>query len=69
MVAELRNNRAYRNPNFMEKIVDVFGISQYGSCFNKEVFDPEGMPQEDYLVSIKARLERRVRRSAVQPAM
>lgn len=68
MVAELRNNRDYRNPNFMEKIVSLFQISQYGSCFPAHVLDPEGMPPEDFAGAIVRRLERQVLSSPTAPS-
>lgn len=60
MIAELRNNRDYRNPHFMEKIVTLFEISQYGTCFSRAVLDPGALPNEDFLPAIKEQLERQV---------
>jgi hypothetical protein len=60
MIAELRNNRDYRNPHFMEKIVTLFEISQYGTCFSPSLLDPGALPKEDFLPAIKEHLERQV---------
>lgn len=48
ITAELRRMRAYKNPDFLQKMVDFFGIEDIGSCYPKEVFDPKGFPKEDY---------------------
>lgn len=61
MVDVLRHNRNYRNPHFMEKIVAEFGISQYGTCFEPAVFDAASMPPEDFLPSVRQKMQRQVR--------
>lgn len=47
IIEELRNNKDYRNPDLLNKLVEHFKISQHGSEFSKEVFDPETLPEED----------------------
>ena len=44
----LREHRGYRNPDFLEHCVQHFGIDDIGSAFPSEVFDPHGLPPEDY---------------------
>jgi hypothetical protein len=44
---ELRRMRAYRNPDFLQKMVEFFGIEDQGTCFPKEIFDPSSLPKED----------------------
>lgn len=64
MMARLCGDKRYRNPRFMEKIVDEMGIYKYGTCFCPEVFDPRSFPPEDYLPAIRKQLEEQVRRDA-----
>jgi len=47
VTSELRKMRPYKNPDFLQKMVDFFGIEDTGSCYPKEVFDPKGFPKED----------------------
>jgi HCNGP-like protein len=61
IIAYLRANRNYRNPCFMEQCVETTGIYKYGTCFDPNVFDPRGMPEEDFLPAIKEKLEQQVR--------
>lgn len=46
---ELRHSRGYRNPEFFRKMVEHLEIDEYGSSFPAEVFDPHGLPEEDYI--------------------
>ena len=52
--AELRKSKGYRNPDFLQKIVEFFGIREHGSCYPPELFDPDGLPKEDYYDAITA---------------
>lgn len=45
---ELRQVRAYKNPDFLQKMVKHFGVHDKGTCFPKDVFDPDALPKEDY---------------------
>ena len=45
---ELRQVRDYKNPDFLQKMVKHFGVHDKGSCFPKDVFDPEALPKEDH---------------------
>jgi len=49
ITASLRALRAYKNPDFLQHSVDHDNIDQYGSCYPKDIFDPHGLPKEDYL--------------------
>ena len=44
----LKALRGYKNPDFLQHCVKHDNIDQYGSCFPKDVFDPAGLPAEDY---------------------
>ena len=48
ITTELRQVRAYKNPDFLQKMVKHFGVHDKGSCFPKDVFDPDALPKEDY---------------------
>jgi hypothetical protein len=46
--AELRKSKGYRNPDFLQKIVEHFGIVEHGSGYPAAVFDPAGLNAEDF---------------------
>lgn len=48
LTAELQRMRAYKNPDFLQKMVLFHGVDDRGSAFDKAVFDPRGFPKEDY---------------------
>ena len=48
VTAQLKKMKPYKNPDFLQKMVEFFGIDHIGSCYPKEVFDPHGFPKEDY---------------------
>jgi hypothetical protein len=60
MVVEMQSNRNYRNPRFMEKDIADKGVFQYGTCFPGEVWDPKGMPQEDFLRNVQLKMKEQV---------
>lgn len=64
LISTLLHNREYRNPRFMERLVELNNVQQYGTCFAPAVFDPASLPEEDYLPQIRRRLEKQVRRSS-----
>ena len=43
-----KRHRDYSNPQFLEKMINHFGVDQYGTCFAPEIFDPNALPREDY---------------------
>ena len=45
---ELRKSRGYRNPDFLQKMVDYFGVDELGTCFSSEIWDPHSLPKEDF---------------------
>ena len=44
--SELRHARGYRNPDFLQKMVDDLEIHNAGSNFPKDVFDPDALHKE-----------------------
>jgi hypothetical protein len=60
LVATLLNNREYRNPRFMERLVELNNVKQYGTCFDPTIFNPNSLPEEDFLPQIRQRLEQQV---------
>lgn len=48
----LRSSKGYRNPDFMQQAVAVQEIDEIGSCFPKHIFDPHGLPEEDYYLEL-----------------
>ncbi|KAK6917702.1 SAP30-binding protein [Dillenia turbinata] len=60
--AEVRNRKDYRNPDFLLHAVRYQDIDQIGSCFSKEVFDPNGYDKSDYYDEIEADMKREMER-------
>lgn len=52
--AELRKSKGYRNPDFLQKIVEFFGIHEHGSCYPRELYDPDALLAEDYYDALTA---------------
>ena len=44
--SELRQSRAYRNPSFLQKMVEHSDIKEFGSNLPAEVFDPDNLHEE-----------------------
>ncbi len=44
---QICHRKAFRNPDFLQKLVEHFGVQQHGSAFPPEVFDPGALPAED----------------------
>jgi hypothetical protein len=44
----MRRSKPYRNPDFLGKVVAYQEIDEIGSCFPKDIFDPHGLPVEDF---------------------
>ena len=45
---EVNAMRPYRNPDFLQKMVDFFGIDHTGTCFAPDIWDPKSLPAEDF---------------------
>ncbi len=45
---ELRRMRDFRNPDFLQKMVDYFHIDHTGTCFAPGAWDPKSLPAEDF---------------------
>ncbi|XP_068645072.1 uncharacterized protein [Aristolochia californica] len=56
--ADLRNRKDYRNPDFLLHAVTYQEIDQIGTCFSKDVFDPNGYDPSDYYDRIEADMKR-----------
>ncbi|KAG2303857.1 hypothetical protein Bca4012_062822 [Brassica carinata] len=50
---EVRNRKEYRNPDFLLHAVSYQDIDQTGSCFSKDVFDPNGYDPSDFSDAIE----------------
>ncbi len=51
----LRSHRDFKNPILLSKLIENWGVEQYGSAFPKEIFDPE-LHAEDKIESIMLQL-------------
>ena len=45
---QLRSSKGFRNPDFLQSVVEHFNINQHGTMFSKDVFDPAGYTEEDF---------------------
>lgn len=62
--SELRNSRAYRNPSFLQKMVEHFSIEEFGS----NILDSDSLHDEDFCDALKAALDKEQERRAAQRA-
>jgi hypothetical protein len=53
LVGELRRNKTYRNPELLQKMVNMYDIYQYGTTLPPDVFDPGALPESDRLEAIR----------------
>lgn len=69
LLEALRRNRTYRNPEYLRKKVDEFGIDQYGTTLPSHIFDPYNLPQEDTIVALREKCaEEESRKKAARAA-
>jgi hypothetical protein len=45
----LMNNKGFRNPSIMNKLIEFLELDEYGSNYPKEEYDPRGFPPESFL--------------------
>lgn len=57
---QLRKSKGYRNPDFLRQCQEHFGIIETGSNFPTAVFDPTGLPPEDFSEALVKQLETQV---------
>lgn len=62
--SELRASRQYRNPDFLQKMVEAVDIQEAASNFPPEIFDPFALHKEDYYEALKAQWEQQQERHA-----
>eukprot|EP00198_Chlamydomonas_reinhardtii_P000186 XP_001689521.1 predicted protein [Chlamydomonas reinhardtii] len=43
----IMQRKAFRNPDFLQKLVEHFNIQEHGSAFPPDVFQPDELPSED----------------------
>ena len=53
---QLRSKKDYRNPDFLQRMVEHFGVQELGTAFPPSIFDPWGLPQEDYISRCRVQL-------------
>jgi hypothetical protein len=61
VMAAMRNNRRWNNPAFLKKMVDYYHLQPYGTALGTEVWDPEGIPEEDKWTALHAQIQARKR--------
>jgi len=54
VAAQLRQQRAYANPDFMTRAVDHFGIVESASALPTDIFDPAELAAEDFADALGA---------------
>ena len=53
----LRSSKGFRNPDFLQSVVEHFNIDQHGTLFAPEVFNPKaGMPKSHHILSNSRRM-------------
>lgn len=45
---DLKRQKQFGNPEILDKIVQHFEIDELGSNYPKDIWDPHGLPKEDY---------------------
>ena len=48
MAAALKQSRDFCNPYMMNMMIEYNQLDEYGSCYPSELWDPKGIPAEDY---------------------
>lgn len=61
----LMNNKGFRNPSIMNKLIEFLDLDQYGTNYAPEDYDPRSFPPESYLEEL---LKAQGRRSATGQA-
>jgi hypothetical protein len=51
-INDIRNSKAYKNPDILEKLVQHCGINEIGSNYPPELFDPLAFQPTDFYDSI-----------------
>lgn len=60
---QIQGNSGFRNPAFLEKMVEHFALDSFGTLLPAHVWDPHNLPREDFVDAIEQALaERRERR-------
>ncbi|KAI9033266.1 HCNGP-like protein-domain-containing protein [Hyaloraphidium curvatum] len=60
----LMNNKAFRNPSIMNKLIEFLDLDQFGSNFPPDSFDPRGFGPESFLEELtKAQNQRSEQRT------
>ncbi|EFJ46830.1 hypothetical protein VOLCADRAFT_105349 [Volvox carteri f. nagariensis] len=60
----ITHRKDFRNPDFLQKLVDHFHVQEHGSAFPPDVFDPDSLPPEDIIDQLIKALEREQERRA-----
>jgi hypothetical protein len=48
----LLGSQAFRNPHLYAKLVEFFGLDEFGSNLPKDIYDPHGFPATGYAEAI-----------------
>jgi len=51
---QLKARKDYRNPDFLQRAVDHFGVSEYATALPPAVFDPSALASEDFYDALGA---------------
>lgn len=66
LTAMLRGRASYRDPYLMSQLVKQAGIEAYATLLDKEVWDPAGLPKEDFSDALNAEADTAGRAAAEQ---
>ena len=50
---KLRGHVEFRNPKFLDNVVEKYHLDEYGTALPREVWDPQALPEEDFIDAIK----------------
>ena len=65
----MKSHRDYRNPNFLQKMVEFCDIQQYGSCYPEHLWDPTALHPEDHATALlQEHADWQDRRALVSPS-
>ncbi len=58
LIEDIRSRKSFRNPDFLQKMVEHFQIEPYASSYPKRLWDASDVAEEDTYLRLEAQLER-----------
>ncbi|KAJ3226177.1 SAP30-binding protein [Clydaea vesicula] len=54
----LSNSKAFKNPSIVDKLIGFLNLNEYGSNYEKSIFDPNGFSEDSYYDKLAEAQER-----------